>query len=81
MRLRLILMLWVLLGVGLAQTRAPETVRCTTREDHAFKRLITTCSDGSRAVTWDDEPFKGWRTEVIEPGTAEKEMNEKTARW
>jgi hypothetical protein len=46
------------------------TVHCTTREDPQFKRLVTTCNDGSRAVTHDDEPFKRWRTAIVKLGKA-----------
>jgi ferric-dicitrate binding protein FerR (iron transport regulator) len=34
------------------------TVHCTTREDQAFQRWVTECSDGSRAVTRYDEQVK-----------------------
>jgi hypothetical protein len=68
------------LWLGVMRPAMASTVHCTTREDHAFKRLITTCSDSSRAVTRDDERFKRCRTEVITPGAADTAM-EKTGRW
>jgi hypothetical protein len=34
------------------------TVHGTTREDPQFKQLVTECTDGSRALTRYDEPFK-----------------------
>jgi hypothetical protein len=46
------------------------TVHCTTREDQAFQRWVTECSDGSRAVTRYDEQVKQWRTEVTKLGAA-----------
>jgi hypothetical protein len=30
---------------------AGDTIRCITKEDAEFRRLITTCSDGSRAIS------------------------------
>jgi len=43
---------------------------CTTREDHAFNRLMITCTDGSKAVTRYDPAFKRWVTTVTRPGEA-----------
>ena len=58
------------LGLGLASASLAGTVHCTTREDPAFNRLVTECSDGSRAVTRYDEQFNKWRTEItLAPGT------------
>jgi hypothetical protein len=45
-------------------------VHGTTHEDPQFKRLVTMCTDGSRAVTRSDEPFKRWRTDSVKPGKA-----------
>lgn len=61
-----------LLVLGLVSSTAAETVHCTTREDHAFNRLITTCSDGSRAITRYDSAFKRWVTTVTRPREASK---------
>jgi hypothetical protein len=40
------------------------TVHCTTRQDPQFKRLVTTRSDGNRAVTRDDEELQRWNTQI-----------------
>jgi hypothetical protein len=74
-------LLTLLLWLGVISPAMAGTVHCTTREDPQFKRLVTTCTDGSRAVTRYDEQFKRWRTEVITPGAAEKEMQKKTGGW
>jgi hypothetical protein len=42
--IRLICM--TLLGLSLATVSAAATVHCTTREDPALKRWVTTCTDG-----------------------------------
>jgi hypothetical protein len=51
---------------------AGDPVRGTTREDRQFKRLLTTCNDGSRAVSRYDEQFERWRTEITKQGLGEK---------
>jgi hypothetical protein len=60
-----------LMGIPLSAL-AGDPVRCTTREDRQMKRLMTTCSDGCRAVSRYDEQFKRWRTEIIKQGPGEK---------
>jgi hypothetical protein len=66
--LTVLLTLHFWLGVITATMAA--TVHCATHEDPQFKRLVTTCSDGSRAATRDDEQFKRWRTDIVKPGKA-----------
>ena len=53
-------------------TLAGDPVRCTTRDDAQFKRLITECTDGSRAVSRYDAQLKRWRSEITKPGPGEK---------
>jgi hypothetical protein len=48
------------------------TTHCTTREDPAFKRWVTECSDGSRSVTRYDEAFKRFQTDVVTPPKGDK---------
>jgi hypothetical protein len=50
---------------------AGDPVHCTTREDPQFRTLLTTCMDGSRAVSKWDEQFKTWRTDITKPGPGE----------
>ena len=76
----LIALLTLPLWLGVISPAGADSVHRTTREDPQFKRLVTTCTDGSRAVTRYDHQFKRWRTEVITPGAAEQEMKNKTAR-
>jgi hypothetical protein len=51
---------------------ACDAVRYTTRDDAQFKRLITGCTDGSRAVSRYDAQLKRWRSEITKPGPGEK---------
>jgi hypothetical protein len=53
--------------LGLATVSAADTVHCTTREEPAFKRWVTTCSDGARSITRWDEAFKRWQTDIVTP--------------
>jgi hypothetical protein len=46
-------------------------VRCTTREDPPFKRWLTECTDGARAITRYDA-FKRYRTDVTKPPQGNK---------
>jgi hypothetical protein len=66
------LMLAALGLLALASAGAASTTHCTTREDPAFKRWVTECSDGSRAVTRYDETFNRYRTDVITPPKGNK---------
>jgi hypothetical protein len=45
-------------------------VHGTTREDHAFTRLIPPCSDGSLGVMRDAQPFTRWRTDIVKSDKA-----------
>jgi hypothetical protein len=56
-----------LLFLGLATASAAETVHCTTREEPAFKRWVTTCTDGARSMTRWNQAFKRWDTEIVTP--------------
>jgi hypothetical protein len=51
---------------------AGDPFRCTTRDDAQVKRLITECTDGSRAVSHYDAQLKRWRFEITKPGPGEK---------
>lgn len=51
---------------------AGDPVHCTTREDRQFRRWVTTCTDGSRAVSKWDEQFQRWRTDITKPAPGEK---------
>jgi hypothetical protein len=65
----------ILAGVfilALARPTLADTARCTTREDPPFKRWLTTCTAGSRAVTKSDEAFKRYRTDVSTPPKSDK---------
>jgi hypothetical protein len=64
----LALLAWLVSTAG-----AGDRVQCTTREDAQFQRLVTTCTDGSWAVSRYDEQFKAWRTDVVQPGKAAAE--------
>jgi hypothetical protein len=71
----LILMLCLALApiLGIPRTAfAGDPVRCTTQEDAQFKRLITECTDGSRAVSRYDAQLKRRRSEITKPGPGEK---------
>jgi hypothetical protein len=66
-RLRGRLTIVVALGLGLVSTSLAGTVTCHTYHDEALQRLVTTCSDGSRAVTRYDEELQRWQTQIF-PG-------------
>jgi hypothetical protein len=69
----LMLCLAVVADIGIPiSALAGDHVPCTTREDRQFKRLITTCTDGSRAVSRYDAQLKRWRTDVTTRGPGEK---------
>ncbi len=53
--------------LGLASTSLDGTVACHTYNDAELKRLVTICSDGSRAVTRYDAELQRWNTQVITP--------------
>jgi hypothetical protein len=59
-----------LVWLSLAATSAAETVHCTTREEPAFKRWVTTCTDGARSITRWNQAFKRWDTEIVTPPKA-----------
>jgi hypothetical protein len=61
-----------ILLLALISPARSSTTHCTTREDPAFKRWVTECTDGSRAVTRYDEAFKTYRTDVITPPKSDK---------
>jgi hypothetical protein len=65
-----IVLLPLLLWLNVMSPAIAGTAHGATREDPQFKRLVTTCNDGSRTVTHDDEPFKRWRTDIVKPGKA-----------
>ena len=76
----LAVLLSLALWLGVMNPAMASTVYCTTREDQAFKRLVTTCSDGSRAVTRYDRQFDRWRTEIVKPGKAGEAAAKKAPR-
>ena len=45
-------------ALGLVSTSVAGTVTCHTDHDEALQRLVTTCSDVSRAVTGDNEALR-----------------------
>jgi hypothetical protein len=55
-----------------ATALAGDPVRWTTREDAQFNRLITECTDGSRAVSRYDAQLKRWHSEITKLGPGEK---------
>ncbi len=57
----------IVLFLSLATTSAAATVHCTTREDPALKRWVTTCTDGARSITRWDPALKRWDTEIVTP--------------
>jgi hypothetical protein len=66
------LMLAALLMLALVSPALGCTTHCTTREDPAFKRWMTECSDGSRSVSTYDSGLKRWDTRVITPPKGEQ---------
>jgi hypothetical protein len=60
------------LMLALASITRTETASCTTRYDDAFKRWVTECSDGARAITRYDEQFKRYQTDIITPPKGDK---------
>jgi len=61
--MRLLCMAILLFGLATASTA--DTVRCTTREEQALKRWVTTCTDGARSITRWDQALKQWQTEIV----------------
>jgi hypothetical protein len=51
---------------------AGDPTRCTTREDPAFKRWVTECRDGARAITKWDAELQRWQTDVTNAPQADK---------
>ena len=51
---------------------AGNPVRCTTREDPQFQRLITECTGGARAITKYDKQFQRWRTDIVRAPKGDK---------
>jgi hypothetical protein len=43
------------------------TVHCTTREEPAVKRWVTTCTNGARSIMGWNQGFKRWDTEIVTP--------------
>jgi hypothetical protein len=62
----------VMLIMGLGGPTLASTVMCTSWEDRELKRIVTTCTDGARAITRYDEDLKRWTTEIITPAQGEK---------
>ena len=58
----LIVLLTLPLWLAVMRPAMAGTVHCTTRQDPQSKRLVTTCRDGNRAVTRDDEALQRWNT-------------------
>jgi len=56
-----------LLGLSLATASLADTVHCTTREEPAFTRWVTTCTDGARSITRWNPGFQRWDTEIVTP--------------
>lgn len=65
------LMALMLLLLASGAWASPRTT-CTSRYDAQFQRVVTTCTDGSRAVSRYDAQFQRWRTDVVQPGAADK---------
>jgi hypothetical protein len=59
--------LFALLTLAPLIADAGGTARCTTRDDAAFQRWVTECTDGSRAITRYDAAFKRYRTTITRP--------------
>lgn len=53
--------------VALVSPALAGPVHCTSWEDRELKRLVSTCTDGARAITRYDEEVKRWHTEMIRP--------------
>jgi len=76
---REIIITLALLALRVSTAGAGDRVQCTTREDPQFQRLVTTCTDGSRAVSRYDEQFKTWRTTITPaPGTERGHEHDRT---
>jgi hypothetical protein len=61
-----------LLFLSLATASLAETVHCTTREEPAFKRWVTTCTDGACSITRWNQAFKRWDTEIVTPSKSRR---------
>jgi hypothetical protein len=59
-------------GLLTLASAAGSATHCTTWEDQALHRWVTTCSDGSRAVTRYDDQLKRFSTDVITPPNGDK---------
>ena len=68
--MRIVGMTMLLLSLATASTA--DTVHYTTREEPAFKRWVTTCTDGARSITRWDEAFKRWQTDIVTPPKGNK---------
>ncbi len=68
----LTMILLVLLTLAPLVADAGGSAHCTTREDPAFQRWVTECTDGARAVTRYDEAFKRWQTDVVRPPKSDR---------
>ena len=55
------------LMLALASPSLADMATCRTRYDEPFKRCVTECRDGARAITRYDAPFKRYQTDVITP--------------
>jgi hypothetical protein len=60
------------LMLALVTPALADTTHCTTREDAQAQRLITTCTDGSRAVSRYDAQAQRWYTDVIRKPQGDK---------
>jgi hypothetical protein len=58
--------------LALASPALADTTHCTTREDAEAKRLITTCTDGSRAVSRYDAQAQRWYTDIVREPKGDK---------
>jgi len=61
------IVLMILLGLSLATVSAAATVHCTTQEEPAFQRWVTTCTDGARSLTRWNQGFQRWDSAIVTP--------------
>jgi hypothetical protein len=64
----------VLIILALVSAVLADTARCRTCYDEAFKRWLTECTDGSRAITKYDAPLNRYRTDVMTPPQSDKAL-------
>jgi hypothetical protein len=58
------IILAALCRLALASAGAASTTHCTTREDPAFQRWVTECTDGGRAITRWDAGLQCYSTDI-----------------